>query len=119
MATTAATPHREDALGGSVPGADDDRFDREDALGGSAPGAADDRFDREDALGGSAPGAPDDRFDREDPFGGSVLGADDDRCDSVLSFAAKLYEPPAPIRATVTRAASGRRFLLMFHSFVS
>jgi hypothetical protein len=49
---------------------------------------------------------------------GSVPGADDDPFDSVLPFAAKLYEPPAPISATVARAASGRSFLLMFHSFV-
>jgi hypothetical protein len=89
---------------------------REDPLGGSVPGA-DDPFDREDPLGGSVPGADDDPFDREDPLGGSVPGADDDPFDSVLPFAAKLYEPPAPISATVTRAASGRSFLLMFRSF--
>jgi hypothetical protein len=120
--------HREDALGGSVPGADDDPCDREDRLGGSVPGADDDPCDREDRLGGSVPGADDDPCDREDRLGGSVPGADADPCDredalddpldSVLPFAAKLYEPPAPISATVTRAASGRSFLLMFHSFV-
>jgi hypothetical protein len=76
-----------------------------------------DPIDREDPFGGSVPGADDDPFDREDPFEGSVPGADDDPFDSVLPFAAKLYEPPAPISATVTRAASGRSFLLMFHSF--
>ena len=63
-------------------------------------------------------GAGGDPFDREDPFGGSVPGADDDPFDPVLPFAAKLFEPPAPISATVARAASGRSFLLMFHSFV-
>jgi hypothetical protein len=73
---------------------------------------------REDPLGGSVPGADDDPFEREDPFEGSVPGADDDPFDPVLPFAAKLYEPPAPISATVARAASGRSFLLMFHSCV-
>jgi hypothetical protein len=117
--------HREDPFGGSVPGADDP-FDREDPLGGSVPGAddpfdredlggsvpgADDPFDRED-LGGSVPGA-DDPFDGEDPLEGSVPGADDVPFDPVLPFAAKLFETPAPISATVARAASGRSFLLI------
>jgi hypothetical protein len=125
--------HREDPFGGSVPGADDDPFDREDPFEGSVPGADDDPFeredpfegsvpgaddDREDPFGGSVPGADDDPFEREDPFEGSVPGADDDPFDLVWPFAAKLYEPPALISATVARAASGRSFLLMFHSFV-
>ena len=42
----------------------------------------------------------------------------DDPFDPVLPFAAKLFAPPAPISATAARAASGRSFLLMFHSFV-
>jgi hypothetical protein len=91
---------------------------REDPIGGSVPGADDDPFDRDDPFEGSVPGADDDPFDRDDSFEGSVPGADDDPFDSVLPFAAKLYEPPAPISATVARAASGRSFLLMFHSFV-
>jgi hypothetical protein len=53
----------------------------------------------------------------EDPLGGSAPGADDPFA-AVLSFAARLYEPPPPISATVARAASGRSFLLMSHSFV-
>jgi hypothetical protein len=69
-------------------------------------------------VGGSVPGADDDPVDREDPSEGSVPGADDDPVDPVLPFAAKPYEPPAPISATVARAASGHSFLLMFHSFV-
>ena len=64
------------------------------------------------------PGADDDPIVPEDPFAGSVPGADDDPFDPALPPAAKLYEPPAPISATVARAASGRSFLLMFHSFV-
>jgi hypothetical protein len=92
--------HRDDPFGGSVPGADDDPFDR-----------ADEPFE------GSVPGA-DDPFDADDPFGGSVPGADDVPFDPLLPFAARLFEPPAPISATVARAASGRSFLLMFHSFV-
>jgi hypothetical protein len=105
---------------GSCVGDADERgtLHREDAFGGSVPGADDDPFDREDPFGGSVPGADDDPFDREDPFGGSVPGADDDPFDPVLPFAAKLFETPAPISATVARAASGRSFLLMFHSFV-
>jgi len=70
---------------------------------------------REDPSAGPSPGADDDPFDREDSFEGSVPGADDDPFDPVLPFAAKLYEPPAPISATVARAASDRSFLLMFH----
>jgi hypothetical protein len=81
-------------------------FDREDPFEGSVPGADEDPFEREDPFEGSVPGADDDPFEREDPF------------DPVLPFAAKLYEPPAPISATVARAASGRSFLLMFHSCV-
>jgi hypothetical protein len=103
---------------GSVPGADDDRFDREDPFGGSVPGADGDPFDREDPFGGSVPGADDDPFDREEPFGGSVPGDGDDRFDPVWPLAAKLFEPPAPISATAARAASGRSFLVIFHSFV-
>jgi hypothetical protein len=91
---------------------------RDDPFGGSVPGADDDPIDREDPFGGSVPGADDDPIDREDPFGGSVPGADDVHFDPVLPFAAKLFETPAPISATVARAASGRSFLLMFHSFV-
>jgi hypothetical protein len=68
-------------------------------------------------LGHLRPGG--DPFDREDPFEASVPGADDDPFDPVLPFAAKLFETPAPISATVARAASGRSFLVMFHSFVS
>ena len=121
-ATGVDAVQREHSFGGSLPGADDP-FDREDPFDGSVPGA-DDPFDREEPLGGSVPGADDDPIDREDPFDGEdpfeggVPGADDDPFDSVLPFAAKLYEPPAPISATVTRAASGRSFLLMFHSCV-
>jgi hypothetical protein len=91
---------------------------------GSVPGADDDRFDLEDRFGGSVPGTDDDRFDPEDPFGGSVPGADDNTCDRddrfgwVLPSAAKLYDAPAPISATVARAASGRSFLVMVRSFV-
>jgi hypothetical protein len=59
-----------------------------------------------------------DPFDRADPFEGSVPGADDVAFDPVLPFAAKPFETPAPISATVARAASDRSFLLMFHSFV-
>jgi hypothetical protein len=99
-------------------GAGGDPFDREDPFEGSVPGADDDPFDREDPFEGSVPGADDDPFDREDPFEGSVPGADDVPFDPVLPFAAKLFETPAPISATVARAASGRSFLLMFHSFV-
>jgi hypothetical protein len=91
---------------------------REDPFEGSVPGADDDPFNREDPFGRSVPGEDGDPFDREDPFEGSVPGADDDPFDPVLPFAARLFEPPAPISATVARAASGRSFLLMFHSFV-
>jgi hypothetical protein len=116
--------HREDPFEGSVPGADDDPSDRDDPFEGSAPGADDDPLDRDDPFEGSVPGADDDPFGGtvpgadDDPFGGTVPGADDDPFDLVLPLAATLYEPPAPISATVTRAASGRSFLLMFHSFV-
>jgi hypothetical protein len=102
---------------GSVPGADDDDlFGREDAFGGSVPGADDnDLFGREDAFGGSVPGADDnDLFDGEDAFESSVPSADDDPFDAGSPLAARLYEPPAPITATVARAASGRSSLLMF-----
>jgi hypothetical protein len=100
-------------------GAGSDPFDRGDACGGSVPGADGDPFDRGDPFEGSVPGADGDPFDREGPCGGSVPGADDDHpFDPVLRFAAKLVETPAPISATVARAASGRSFLLMFHSFV-
>jgi hypothetical protein len=44
-----ATLHREDRLGGSVPGADDDAVNREDPLGGNVPGADDDPVNREPA----------------------------------------------------------------------
>jgi hypothetical protein len=108
--------HREDLIGGSVPGADDDPVEREDPFEGSVPGD-DDPFDRDDPIGGSVPGH-DDPFDREDPFELSVPGADDLPFDPVLPFAAKLFQPPAPINATVARAASGFSFLLMLHSFV-
>ena len=73
---------------------------------------------REDPFGGSVPGADEDPFDREDPFEGSVPGADEDPFRPVLPSAAKLYEPPPPISATVARAARGRSFLFIFHSFV-
>ena len=91
---------------------------REDRLQGSVLGAEDEPSDRDDPFEGSVPGADDDPADRDDPFGGSVPGADDDPFDPVLPFAARLYEPPAPISATVARMASGRSFLLIFHSFV-
>jgi hypothetical protein len=58
------------------------------------------------------------RRHRDDSFEGSVPGADDNPFDPVLPFAAKLYEPPVPISATVARAASDRSFLLMFRSCV-
>jgi hypothetical protein len=89
-----------------------------DPIAGSVPGADDDPCDREDPVAASVPGADDDPCDREDPVAGSVPGADDDPCDPVLPFASTTFQPPAPISATVTRAASGRRFLLIFHSFV-
>jgi hypothetical protein len=64
---------------------------------------------------GSVPGADDnDLFDGEDAFESSVPSADDDPFDAVSPLAARLYEPPAPITATVARAASDRCFLLMF-----
>jgi hypothetical protein len=91
---------------------------RDYPFGGSVPGADDDPVDRDDPFGGSVPGADNDPFACEGPFGGSVPGANDDPFDPVSPFAAKPYEPPAPISATVARAASGRSFLLMFHSFV-
>jgi hypothetical protein len=122
--------HRDDPIGGSVPGAgDDDRVDREDPIGGSVPGAddepleddEDDPVEPDDPIGGSVPGDDDgdtvdddeDPVEREDAFEDS-----DDPFAPALPFAARLYEPPAPISATVARAASGRCFLFMSHSFV-
>jgi hypothetical protein len=96
--------HRDDPIGGSVPGADDDdRVDREDPIGGSVPGADDEPVEDDE----------DDPVEREDAFEDS-----DDPLAPALPFAARLYEPPAPISATVARAASGRCFLFMSHSFV-
>jgi hypothetical protein len=43
---------------------------------------------------------------------------DSEGFDPALPFAARLYEPPAPITATAARAANGFSFLLMVHSFV-
>jgi hypothetical protein len=43
------TIHREDPLGGSVPGDEDDPVDREDPLRGSVPSDDDDPVDREPA----------------------------------------------------------------------
>jgi hypothetical protein len=132
----------DDPIGGSVPGADD-----EDGRVGCEDSAEYELVECEDPIGGSVPGADDedgrveceecadcDPVEREDPIGGSVPGADDDdgcveraaravtadadRFDADLPLAARLYEPPAPIKATVAMAASGRCFLLMFHSFV-
>jgi hypothetical protein len=116
--THVSSLHREDPIGGSVPGADNDPVNPEDSIGGSVPGADNDRVDPEDPIDGSVPGASD-PLEPEDPLGGSAPGADDDDpFAAVLSFAARLYEPPPPISATVARAASGRSFLLMSHSFV-
>jgi hypothetical protein len=91
---------------------------REDPCEGGVPGADDDPVDRGVACEGGVPGADDDPVDRGVACEGGVPGADDDPVDPVLPFAANVYEPPAPISATVARAASGRSFLLMFHSCV-
>jgi hypothetical protein len=68
------------------------------------------------------PGADDDegRADRVDAVEceNRVATADDEPFDPVLPLAAKLFQPPAPISASVASAASGRSFLLIFHSFV-
>jgi hypothetical protein len=128
---------REDPIGGSVPGADelepverDEFVARELPIGGSFPGAddGDGCVECDDRV------ACDDALEFELPIGGSFPGADDgDGCvecddraattvedcfDPVFPLAARLYEAPAPIRATVARAANGRCVLLMFDSFV-
>jgi hypothetical protein len=125
-----------DRYEGSVPGADDNRFDPEVPVGGSVPGADDAPTDREDRCEGSVTGADEVPFECDDPcdgggpgagevpvdpevpMDGGGPGADDAPFEPVLPFAAELYEPPVPISATVARATSGRSFLLMFHSFV-
>jgi hypothetical protein len=94
-------------------------------VGGAGEGG--DPFTGEDPFDGSDPGEDDDPSDREDPFDGSDPGEDDDPFegsepaedgDAMLPFAAKPFEQPASISATVARAASDRSFLLMFLSCV-
>ena len=103
---------QDDPIGGSVPGAadvgtDSVVTDREDRTAGKRPGANDspDSTGRADLAGEAFPGAvgPTGR-------GTEIL--------PVLPFAAKPYEPPAPISATVARPSSGRIFLIMLRSFV-